>query len=93
MLFEAYIKPYPGPRGNDQLIVDTSPGAFGYLGFMSEHRAPIGKDEFERLKRLEAELRAQVVGFSGADRLSRDQLHERGVDVGPPVKPAIQDDQ
>ena len=37
--------------------------------------------EFERLKRLEGEvasgLRARRSGFSGADRLSREDLHDR----------------
>jgi plasmid stability protein len=36
--------------------------------------------EFERLKNLEQKVRAEVVGFDGSDRLSRDELHERGVD-------------
>lgn len=60
---------------------------------MSERHVPVSKDEFERLRQLEIELRAQVVGFSAGDRLSRDELYQRGVDVGPPAKPAIQDDQ
>ena len=37
--------------------------------------------EFERLKRLEQEVRAQLksrgTGFSAADNLSRDDLHDR----------------
>lgn len=53
----------------------------------------MSEEEFERLRRQEAELRAQVVGFSAADNLSRDQLHERGVDVRPSVVPAPPDDQ
>ena len=33
--------------------------------------------EFERLKRQEAEARAQIRNFRASDRLSRDELHER----------------
>jgi len=32
----------------------------------------------ERLKREEAALRAQIKHFSASDRLSRDEVHERG---------------
>jgi plasmid stability protein len=35
------------------------------------------ESEFERLKRLEAEARAQIKNFRASDRLSRDELHER----------------
>lgn len=52
----------------------------------------ISEDEFERLRRQEAELRARVVGFSAADNLSRDELHERGVDTRPATVPAPPDD-
>lgn len=34
--------------------------------------------EAERLKRQEAALRARIVGFRAADRLGRDEVHERG---------------
>jgi predicted XRE-type DNA-binding protein len=34
--------------------------------------------EFERLKRQEKEIRARIHGFRGGDRLSRDEVHERG---------------
>lgn len=34
--------------------------------------------EFERLKREEQGLRAQISTFRAADRLSRDDLHARG---------------
>lgn len=34
---------------------------------------------FDRLAREERELREQIGDFSGADRLSRDALHERGL--------------
>ncbi len=34
--------------------------------------------EAERLKREEAVLRTQIMGFRAADRLSRDEVHERG---------------
>ncbi len=33
--------------------------------------------EFERLERLEAEMRGRIVDFSAKDRLPRDQVHER----------------
>lgn len=37
--------------------------------------------DFERLKRLENELLSEIkgLGFSANDRLSRDEVHERGV--------------
>jgi plasmid stability protein len=34
-------------------------------------------DEFERLRALETALRAEISGFSGADRLPRDELYDR----------------
>lgn len=37
-----------------------------------------GEGSFERLAREEKELRARVRDFSAGDRLSRDQLYERG---------------
>ena len=36
-----------------------------------------GESDFERRKRLERETIAQIRGFSAADRLSRDELHDR----------------
>ena len=36
-----------------------------------------GESEFERLKRLELELRSKVTKFSASDRLSRDEIHRR----------------
>lgn len=36
-----------------------------------------GESEFERLKRREAEIRAQIKEFSASDRLPRDQLYDR----------------
>jgi hypothetical protein len=36
-----------------------------------------GETEFERLRRLERETREQITDFSGADRLSRDDLYDR----------------
>jgi len=36
------------------------------------------ESEFERLRREEHELRKQVKNFSARDRLSRDEVHERG---------------
>jgi hypothetical protein len=38
-----------------------------------------GETEFQRLKRLEHELRARIPPeFRAADNLSRDQVHDRG---------------
>jgi uncharacterized protein YdaU (DUF1376 family) len=36
-----------------------------------------GETEFERLKREERALREQITNFSAADRLSRDEIHDR----------------
>jgi plasmid stability protein len=36
-----------------------------------------GESEFERLHAKELELRKRIKGFSGSDRLSRDEIHER----------------
>ena len=33
--------------------------------------------EFERLLKLEQKVRAEIVGFSASERLSRDELHDR----------------
>ncbi|PTM60873.1 hypothetical protein [Phreatobacter oligotrophus] len=38
---------------------------------------PAPPEEFERLKRLGEEVRAQIVGFSASDRLPRDELYDR----------------
>jgi plasmid stability protein len=38
-----------------------------------------GESRFEQLKRQERELRARVTDFDSSDRLSRDEVHERGV--------------
>lgn len=35
------------------------------------------ESEFERLERLERELRQSVAAFDGSSRVSRDELHER----------------
>ncbi|PVM87450.1 DUF6364 family protein [Caulobacter endophyticus] len=35
------------------------------------------ESEFERLKRREAEIRAQIKDFSASDRLPRDELYDR----------------
>jgi hypothetical protein len=59
---------------------------------MRSHTVSLDDQEFERLKRLEAAVRAEITGFSAADRLSRDQLHERGVDVRPAVTPETRGD-
>jgi plasmid stability protein len=36
------------------------------------------ESDYERLKREEKELRARIHGFSAGDRMSRDEVHERG---------------
>jgi predicted transcriptional regulator len=38
-----------------------------------------GETETERLKRAERELRSQITSFRASHRLSRDDLHRRGV--------------
>ncbi len=35
------------------------------------------ESEFERLERLERELRQSVAAFDGSSRVGRDELHER----------------
>jgi len=37
-----------------------------------------GESEFERLEKLERVLRDRIVWFQAGDRLSRDELHDRG---------------
>lgn len=37
-----------------------------------------GESEFERLQKLERALRDRIVSFSAADRLPREEIHERG---------------
>jgi plasmid stability protein len=37
-----------------------------------------GESEFDRLAREEKEIRARIRGFDGGDRLSREDVHERG---------------
>jgi len=42
-----------------------------------------GKEtDFERLKRAESEIRARIISFRASERLSRDELHERGASRG-----------
>lgn len=36
-----------------------------------------GETEFERLKRLEEETRAQITNFSASENLPRDELYDR----------------
>lgn len=36
-----------------------------------------GETEFERLKRLEQEIRAQITDFRAAENLPRDELYDR----------------
>jgi hypothetical protein len=36
-----------------------------------------GETEFERLKRLEKEIRAQITEFSASENLPRDELYNR----------------
>jgi uncharacterized protein YdaU (DUF1376 family) len=38
-----------------------------------------GETETERLKREERALRERIIAFQASDRLSRDDLHRRGV--------------
>lgn len=54
--------------------MDTSVSALvsGFLKQVSE-----GESEFDRLKRLEDELRASMPYSEGSDRLSRNELHLR----------------
>jgi hypothetical protein len=54
---------------------DTSVSALVKLYLVGLAR---GEGSFERLAREEKELRARVRDFSAGDRLSRDQLYERG---------------
>ena len=54
---------------------DTSVSAL-VRRFLSE--LPEKGSEFERLERLEKDIRARITGFSAADRLSRDEIHRRG---------------
>jgi plasmid stability protein len=44
--------------------------------FLSELAS--SESDYERLKREEKELRARIHGFSACDRMSRDEVHERG---------------
>jgi hypothetical protein len=37
-----------------------------------------GESEFDRLAREEKEIRSRIHGFDGGDRLSREDVHERG---------------
>ena len=37
-----------------------------------------GESEAERLKRRERELRQRITDFRAGDRLSRDEVHDRG---------------
>lgn len=46
----------------------------GYLRSLSERRA-----EFSRLEAQQERILAEIGGFSGADRLDRDELHSRAV--------------
>ena len=36
-----------------------------------------GETEFERLKRMEQEIRAQITAFSESENLPRDELYDR----------------
>ena len=53
---------------------DTSVSAL-VKGFLLDLAS--GETEFERLKRLEQAARERIENFSGSDRLSRDEIHER----------------
>ncbi|KQY27641.1 hypothetical protein ASD38_17215 [Caulobacter sp. Root487D2Y] len=54
---------------------DTSVSAL-VRQFLTEVAADESRDE--RLRRLEAETRAQITDFVVGDMLSRDEVHERG---------------
>lgn len=54
---------------------DTSVSAL-VKRFLTELAA--NESDYERLKREEKELRARIHGFSARDRMSRDEVHERG---------------
>jgi len=43
------------------------------------HKLGSGETETERLKREERALREQIAVFRASDRLSRDDLHRRGL--------------
>jgi len=45
--------------------------------FLSEPAS--AESDIERLKREERELRARIAAFTAAERLSREEMHERGV--------------
>jgi hypothetical protein len=53
---------------------DTSVSALvkAYLQQLASHET-----EIERLKRQEREIRSQIAAFNAADRLSREDLHNR----------------
>jgi hypothetical protein len=56
--------------------LDTSVSAL-----VKRYLTTLGADEteFQRLERLERELRARVpAGFRAADNITRDEVHERG---------------
>jgi plasmid stability protein len=54
---------------------DTSVSAL-VKSFLSELAS--GESEFDRLARLEREIRARIHDFDGGNKLSREDLHERG---------------
>ena len=54
---------------------DTSVSAL-VKRFLSELAS--GESEFDRLARLEREIRARIHDFDGGNKLSREDLHERG---------------
>ena len=57
---------------------DTSVSAL-VRKFLSDLAGGETRDErFQRLSREEEVLRAQITNFNAGDRLSRDELHERG---------------
>ena len=53
---------------------DTSVSAL-VRRFLTELAA--GETEFERLKRLEQEIRAQIKDFSASENVPRDELYDR----------------
>lgn len=64
-----------GPTAKDAVAASAAKGSPDPLLY----RVPDSLDPaaFERLEREERELRAQIRDFNAADRLSRDEVHER----------------
>jgi hypothetical protein len=55
---------------------DTSVSAL-VVGYLEQLSGRV--DEFARLEALQREVRAEIGQFCGADRLGRDEVHDRAV--------------